>query len=162
MLHLRKITKDPKTSLTYEIDKQKRENFDAVESSLVMDEDKLFRVYAVFFGVQAIVLLLIASIRVISSYAIPILAASFLIGGIVAGLVVCPKKRDVASYMLRGAASMIPAVAIIAVASSVKLVMAESGVMDTIMHRVLLLLEGKNQFVAIFFCYFIIITTISY
>ena len=157
MLHLRKITKDPTTSLTYEIDKQKRENFDAVESSLVMDEDKLFRVYAVFFGVQAIVLLLIASIRVISSYAIPILAASFLIGGIVAGLVVCPKKRDVASYMLRGAASMIPAVAIIAVASSVKLVMAESGVMDTIMHRVLLLLEGKNKFVAVFLIYILIL-----
>ena len=156
-LHLRKITKDPKTSLTYDIDKQKRENFDAVAVSRVMDEDKLFRVYAIFFGLQAIVLLLIASIRVISSYAIPILAASFLIGGIVAGFIVCPKKRDVAGYMLRGAASMIPAVVIIAVASSVKLVMAESGVMDTIMHRVLLLLEGKNQFVAIFLIYILIL-----
>lgn len=157
MLHLQKITRDPKSSLSYDIDKHKRETLDAIETLSDVRESKLFRVYAIFFGAQAAVLLLIASIRAISSYAIPILAASFLVGGIVAGLIVCPKKRDVAGYMLRGAASMIPAVVIIAVASSVKLVMAESGVMDTIMHRVLLLLEGKNRFVAVLLIYVLIL-----
>ena len=49
---------------------------------------------AVFFIVQLAILILSASIRAIASYAIPLLAASFLIGGIIVGLTVCEKKKD--------------------------------------------------------------------
>ena len=157
LLYLRKITRDPKCSPSFEIDAQKQRSMEAVTVPEGADTNKIFRVYAVFFGVQAAVLLLIASVRAISSYAIPLLAVSFLISGIVAGLLVCEKKSDVAKLICRGALSMVPAVVIIAIASSVKLVMAESGIMDTIMHRVILLLDGKNKFVAVLLIYFLIL-----
>ena len=48
---------------------------------------------------------------------------------------------------------MLPAVVMIAIASSIKLVMEESGIIDTIMNAVLNLLEGKNRFVAILLLY---------
>ena len=157
LLYSRRLSKNPEISLSYAVDRQKQKNFEGIHISEGQNEDKLFFVYAVFFGIQAVVLLLIASVRAISSYAIPILSLSFLVCGIAAGLIVCERKRDVASHILRGAASMIPAVVIIAVASSVKLVMAESGIMDTIMYRVILLLDGKNKFVAVLLIYFLIL-----
>ena len=65
--------------------------------------------------------------------------------------------RKCFGYFLNGAVAMLPAVAMIALASSVKLVMAESGILDTIMNRVILLLEGKSKFLAIVLIYFLIL-----
>lgn len=157
LLYSRRLSQNPEISLSYDVDRQKQKNFEGIAIGEGQDADRIFSVYAVFFGIQAVVLLLIASVRAISSYAVPILSISFLFCGIAAGMIVCEKKKDAANYILRGAASMIPAVVIIAVASSVKLVMAESGIMDTIMYRVISLLDGKNKFVAVLLIYFLIL-----
>ena len=52
---------------------------------------------------------------------------------------------------------MLPAVLMIALASSVKLVMTESGILDTVMHYVIDFLDGKNKFLAIFLIYVLIL-----
>ena len=52
---------------------------------------------------------------------------------------------------------MLPAVIMIALASSVKLVMTESGVMDTIMHRIIGVLDGAGRLTAILLIYFLIL-----
>ena len=159
MMHLKKIERDPTSSPTYEIDRQKRAELgsfkDAEEHT--PENDRIFRVFAIFFGLQAVVLILIASIRAISALAIPILALDFLIGGIVAGLFVCERKRDVFRYIGQGAVAMLPAVVMIALASSVKLVMTESGIIGTIMHYVISLLDGKGKFVTILLVYLLIL-----
>ena len=155
--HLKRIGNDPKLSPSYAADLKKRERMTPPENTEDHRSQKLFRVFSGFFSLQAAVLIAIASIRSLASLAIPILAASFLVGGIVSGLLVCEKKKDVASYILRGAASMLPAVIMIALASSVKLVMTESGIIDTIMHSVLTLLEGKSKFLAVLIIYALIL-----
>lgn len=157
MSHLRRITRNPTLSPTYQMDEERRATLTGESTTPVANEDKMFRVYTVFFLFQALVLILIASVRAISGLAIPILAVSFLLGGIICGCLVCEKKRLVAKYILRGAVSMLPAVFIIAMASSAKLIMSESGIMDTIMHRVILLLDGKNPFIAILLIYVLIL-----
>jgi uncharacterized ion transporter superfamily protein YfcC len=155
-LHIRRISKDPKKSLTYEVDIEKRKTLAMQEQEGEKDEF-IFKVYAVFFAVQLVMLVLIASIRVISSYAIPLLSFSFLVGGITCGSFVCENKKDVAKHMGQGALSMLPAVALIAIASSVKLVMSESGILDTVMYRVIEFLRGKNKFLCIVLVYFLIL-----
>ena len=157
MLYLRKIEKNPAASPTYEADLEKRKTLETPENEVTPADRKVFIVYSVFFGFQAVVLLLIASVRAISGLAIPILAASFLITGIIAGLLVCKKARDVARYILQGASAMLPAVLMIALASSVKLVMTESGIIDTIMNSALSVLVGKSKFVAILLIYALIL-----
>ena len=52
---------------------------------------------------------------------------------------------------------MLPAVVMIAMASSVKLVMVESNILDTVMDFVLKLLTGKGKFVTILLIYFLIL-----
>ena len=156
MVHLRRINRNPKLSLSYEADQKKKESLSLTQQTDAHNS-KLFRVFSAFFILQAAVLIAIASVRSLSSLAIPILAASFLLGGIGAGLLVCPRKLDVARYILQGAVSMLPAVVMIAIASSVKLVMTESGIIDTIMHAVLSVLVGKSKFIAILLIYFLIL-----
>ena len=158
-LHVQKIRKNPQSSPTYEIDLIKRNQTDSFKDADIKtpENDKIFKVFAIFFAVQAIILILIASVRAISGLAIPILAASFLIGGIISGLIVCKTKRSTFKYILEGAVSMLPAVVMIAIASSIKLVMTESGIIDTIMHYVIELLDGKSPFVTILLVYLLIL-----
>lgn len=157
LLHMRKIQKNPEKSLTFEIDKEKREELNfSIEESTPKD-NKIFKVFLTFFIVQLAVLFAVASIRAISGYAIPILAVTFLVGGIISGLLVVDKKSDVFKYLGKGAVSMLPAVLLIALASSVNLIMTESGILDTIMHAVITFLQGKNIFVCVIFIYFFIL-----
>jgi len=157
MLYLRRLERDPKNSLTYEADQKKKEALQLPEESDAEEGEKTFRVYGVFFCIQAAVLLTVASVRAISGLAIPILAASFLIFGLTAGFIVSKRPGVILRYFFQGAVSMLPAVAMIGLASSVKLVMTESGILDTIMHGVLGLLEGKSRFLAILMIYGLIL-----
>lgn len=154
--YLKKIRKDPKLSLTYELDKKKRED-QIADKEDKKDGEKTFKVYAVFFAVQGAILVAIACIRAISGFAIPILALSFLISGLIAGQIVCKSFRKVLSYFLKGAAAMLPAVVMIALASSVKLVMVESNIIDTVMNVVLQTLVGKSKLVTVLLIYALIL-----
>ncbi len=157
MLHLRKIEKKPELSPTYESDLIKRAELESNTHIPEQNADKIFKVYSVFFAIQAVVLILIASVRAIADYAIPILAVSFLGSGIVCGLLVAEDKKSVFKHIGNGAISMLPAVFLIALASSVKLVMTESGIIDTIMNEVITVLDGKNKFLAVILIYALIL-----
>lgn len=159
MMHLKKIEARPECSPSYEVDLEKRRNGIGTNEPYVKNpaNDRIFKVFCTFFAVQGLVLVLIASIREISGLAIPILAASFLIGGIVAGLIVTKRKSDTFAHIIRGATAMLPAVFMIALASSIKLVMTEGEIIDSIMHYVIELLDGKSKFVAILLIYLLIL-----
>jgi uncharacterized ion transporter superfamily protein YfcC len=155
LIHIRKIQKNPELSPTYEADLTKRAslNFDEGEEG----SEKAFKIYGIFFIIQLVALLLIASVRAISDFAIPILAVSFLGAGVVCGLLVSEDKKSVFRHIYKGAISMLPAVFMIALASSVKLVMTESGIIDTIMNTVIGVLDGKNKFLAVILIYLLIL-----
>jgi len=155
--HLKTIRKNPQASPTYELDQKKRESQTLRREESPREQERIFRVYAMFFAVQGVLLAAIVCIRAISGFAIPILAASFLIFGLIAGQIVCKDLRKVLVCFLRGAAAMLPAVAMIALASSVKLVMVESNIIDTVMNAVLQLLIGKGKFVTILLIYALIL-----
>jgi uncharacterized ion transporter superfamily protein YfcC len=59
--------------------------------------------------------------------------------------------------MAQGALSMLPAVALIALASSVKLVMTESNILDTVMYEVIEFLRGKDKFLCVILIYLLIL-----
>ena len=159
MLYLKKIKRKPEFSLTYESDLEKRATTGDIHDLDLKSEKnlKVFRVFTSFFAIQAVILILIASIRSISGLAIPILAVSFLFGGIICGLFVTEKKCYTFAFIAKGAVAMLPAVFMIALASSIKLVMTESGIIDTIMNYVIGLLDGKSRFVTILLVYLLIL-----
>ena len=157
MGYLKKIERDPQCSPTYATDREKRQKLMENPTELPENQDRIFRSYSLFFVVQGVLLVAIACIREISAYAIPLLAVSFLVAGLVAGQVVCRSFGRVLRYFLQGATAMLPAVAMIAIASSIKLVMVESNIIDTVMHAVLQVLEGKSKIVTILLIYALIL-----
>ena len=157
LLHLKKIKKNPESSLSYEIDVERRASMAQSTTASSVDEDKTFKSFLVFFGIQAVLLVLIATVRAISGLAIPLLAASFLICGIICSTAIGNKLGKVLKYILDGAVAMLPAVLIIAVASSAKLVMTESGILDTVMNYAINVLSGQNKYVAILMIYLLIL-----
>lgn len=154
--HLKKIKKNPESSYTYEDDLVKKENLDFSKSRESAKNNRIFKVYLTFFIIQFVTLILIASIRAISDFAIPILSVTFLIGGIISGLLVVDEKKKVFMYLGKGALSMLPAVLLIALASSVNLVMTESKIIDTIMNTVINFLQGQSTFVCVLYIYLLI------
>lgn len=157
MGYLKKIQQNPASSPTYELDCKKRESLVLQTEDKTPEQGRIFRVYAIFFSIQGGLLVAIACIRQISGFAIPILAASFLIAGLIAGYIVCKDFRRVMAWFLKGAAAMLPAVVMIALASSVKLVMEESNIIDTVMNGVLQLLDGRGKIVTILLIYGLIL-----
>ena len=155
--HLNRIEKNPQASLTYLSDQKQRIEATNGSEELPADHPRIVRVYGIFFAVQGVLLVSIACIRALADYAIPLLAGGFLIGGLVAGRIVCGNWRRTLSPFLQGAAAMLPAVVLIAIASSVKLVIDESHILDTIMHGALQILEGKGRFVTILLIYALIL-----
>ena len=155
--YLRKIRRDPKLSPTYAADLEKQADLKLEVGESEAEQNRAFRVYSIFFAVQGLLLVSIASIRAISGLAIPILAASFLIFGITAGILVCRKAGKVLRWFFQGAVAMLPAIGMIAIASSVRLVMEESGILDTIMNFVLNALDGCGRFTAILLIYLLIL-----
>lgn len=157
MRYLKKLSTDPHCSPTYAADQEKRANPLNHSDALPQDLERSFRVYSVFFAIQGVVLVAVACVRAISGFAIPILAASFLVSGLISSRFVCRSWKQVFRYFFRGAAAMLPAVVMIAFASSVKLVMDESNIIDTVIYGVLRLLAGKGKFLTILLIYGLIL-----
>ncbi len=148
-----KLAKKPQLSLSFDVDKEKLKSLDFSTEQNSEKDNRTFKVYLTFFIVEFSVLILSAVIRPISGYAVPILAGTFLIGGIISGLLIVDKKSDVFKHIGNGALSMLPAVLLIALASSVNLIMQESGILDTIMNFAITFLKGKPVFVCALIIY---------
>ena len=156
LIHNRRIAKNPQKSLTYELDQRKRLTLGA-EQTVTEQDKRIFKIYIIFFAVQLVLLLTVASVSVISSFAIPILSVSFLVGGLICGGLITKDFKSVLKWLGQGVLSMLPAIAMIALASSVKLVMTESGIIDTVLHFVIESLKGKSPFVTILIIYALIL-----
>lgn len=155
--YINKIKANPEISPTYHLDKEKRDSLISETEKSPQNQQRIFRAYGIFFCVQGAVLIAIACIREISGFAIPILAASFLISGLISGIYVSKSPKSVLSQFFSGAAGMLPAVLMIALASSVKLIMDEGGIIDTVLNSVLSILNGKSKLVAIILIYALIL-----
>lgn len=157
MMHVKKIERDPTLSPSYAEDLIKRERLGEIGDTDTPESKRIFRIYSAFFIVQIAVLISIASIRSLSDLAIPILSLSFLISSVIAGLFVVRKKGDLFVYFAKGSVEMLPAVLMIAIASSVKLVITEAGIIDTIMNSVINALDGVGKYLAIVLIYLLIL-----
>lgn len=133
-LYIRKIEKDPRSSLTYEGDEKLR----AGETKAVFDdanEAHVRRVYTVFLVLAVILVIVTALIESIRDYSVVFLTVYFLVGGIIAGKLACHDMRKVFQGLKIGLVSALPAILLVAVASSVKFVFVQGQVLPTIVNQ---------------------------
>lgn len=157
-LYIRKIERDPSASLTLEADERLRASGAGAEQAAGPVDNKKGRVvYAVFLAAALALILVSSSLDALRSYTVVILLAYFLIFGIAAGFIVSGSFKKVLSSFGRGFAGALPTVAFIALASSVKFVLEEGGVLPTVVMQINRMTDSRSPFAVAAVLYLIIL-----
>ncbi len=160
VMYAKKIEKDPSKSLTYESDLQKARDFDLNSSIKVENENKIFKVYTLIFIILIFVIVGASLLQLIFDISIPtiiLMAATFLLGGIISGYLVTKKIKFVLKTFLKGILSVLPAALLIILATSVKHIISEGQIMDSILHYLEIFFVGKSAIVGVIGIYIIIL-----
>lgn len=154
--HIKKITKNPESSPTFESDLVKKQNLE--ESIEIKDSKRIFNTYIVFLCVVFISIILFTSIAALRDYTVVGLIIIFLVGGITAGLIAdSQNKKKVFKSFLNGLLSALPAVLLVLMASSIKYILEEGKIIATIVNSISTIMVGRKSFEVIILIYFIIL-----
>lgn len=155
-IHIKRITKDPQKSPTYELDIKKKNSI--VENELFSKINyKVLKVYVVFFIMLLLVIILSSVLKPLQGYSIPLIAIAFLFGSFICGLLLKHPFINIGKIFLSGLLGMAPAIIMLMLAGSIKYILDEGQIMATIIHNLTEMLEGTSPIVGILFVYLIIL-----
>lgn len=158
--HAKKIEKNPLLSPTYEIDQNKVKAFDLNQSMPFQNEHKTFKVYTILFIVLFVGIIGVGLLELlfdISIPAIPVMAAIFLLGGLLGGYLVSKDIKYTFKTFFNGMLGVAPAFILIVLAVSVKHVIVSAEIMDTILYHLAELLRGQSAISAILMIYLLVL-----
>lgn len=134
--YARRIERHPEESPVHEQDKKNWARYQNVQfetsSSLKMRPVTIW--LAVFLLLIAAVLFASPFISAISEFSLPLVGILFLVGGIGAGMLSGAGGQKVRLSAWEGFTGILPAVPLILMAASIKYIVAQGGIMDTILH----------------------------
>jgi uncharacterized ion transporter superfamily protein YfcC len=135
--YAKKIEKNPSLSPTFEDDENLRSRFSLTREELAEQANPKLKGALAWFlaSLGAIILISIAAAfnSAISGFALPLVGLFFLIGGVGAALLSGMKAKEAASVFGNTVAGISPAIILILMAVSVKHIMTNAQVMDTIL-----------------------------
>lgn len=137
----------------------RKETRAAPQNTFVRDR-KLDRGLVCFGSIVGAGILLVLSsgfITALQDYTMIIVAVMFLGAGVSACLVSGMGGKELGRTFLKGMVSILPAVLLILMASSVKYTLTESRILDTILHGAVALAEGLPQWLIVLFIYFLVL-----
>ncbi|MBN2268639.1 MAG: hypothetical protein V3569_02545 [Acholeplasmataceae bacterium] len=158
--YAKKIEKEPSRSLTYEEDLKKKTDLKEEEDISSENEVRIFKVYVTLFIVLLISIITTGLLELIFSLsipAIPVMAAIFLIGGLISGYIVTKNIKYTLKTYLKGMLGVLPAFILILLAVSVKHIISNAQIMDTILYHLSNMLDGSSPIVAILFIYLFVL-----
>ena len=119
--------------------------------------DKALLCFCCILGFGIALILCSPFIPALQDLTMIIVAVMFLIAGIVSCLVSGMNGRRIADTALDGIRSILPAIAMILMASSIKFTLEEANVLDTILHEAVVLAEHLPKWAVILFIYLIVL-----
>jgi uncharacterized ion transporter superfamily protein YfcC len=158
--YARKIETDPQQSMTYEDDQKKATDESLFDNASYPNENLIFKAYlTMFLAVLGIVILtsVLELFDVLSIPSIPVMALAFLVGGLVSGYLITRNMKTTGMIFLKGMLSVAPAVLLIMMAASVKLIITEGNIMDTILNFLANILMRQSPIVGILLIYALVL-----
>ena len=149
--YAKKVERDPKSSPVYS---EEQVNASRVLAAGEAGEIKglRFKPAVVWFGVFmvliAVVLLAAPFVPAIADYSLPIVALLFLAAGLGAGFLSGAKAGTVLKAAWQGMLGIAPGIPLILMASSIKYIIAQGGVLDTILYQASSILAGVSPMTA--------------
>ena len=154
--YAKKIEASPQSSYTYEADLKKTKTFDLEMNLPFSNEQTIFKSFTLLFIVLFLGIISTGLLELmfgLSIPAIPLMALIFLIGGLSAGYVVSKDLKFTLKTFGSGLLSVLPAVLLIILAVSVKFIITEGNIMDTILYYLSESLKDRSPYMAILFIY---------
>lgn len=156
--YVKKIEKNPSKSVVYLDDLKRKNDFDFQIENFKYDRNKSKAL--VWFAAWLLLVVLIAIISVfvhaLADYVMFITIGIYLIAGLGSCLICGLKGINLLKKLGKGAATLLPAVAMILIAGGIRFIIEEGDIMDTILYNLVKLIQGKDPFVAILIIYGII------
>ena len=113
--------------------------------------------FVTILGVGIAAILCSGFITALQDYTMIIVAVMFLLAGIISALVCGMSGGQLGKTSLQGVIGILPAVAMILMASSIKYTLEESRVMDTLLHEVVDVAQTMPRFSIILFIYLVVL-----
>lgn len=160
VMYAKKLEKNPSKSLTYEDDLRKKANLTTDFTQTISDEKKIFKTYITIFIVLLSFIILASLAQLIFELEIPtiiLMSVTFLIGGIAAGLLINKDFVLTMKTFLKGVLAVMPAAILIILAGSVKYIMTNGNIMDTILNFFETILADKPAIIGVLGIYLIIL-----
>jgi uncharacterized ion transporter superfamily protein YfcC len=165
--HARRMDRDPTSSVVAVLDAPLRariQEHDEDSSSQTGQLDRSMRSAILWFSISmgAALLFVFVTARdaTLSNLAFPVMALLFLIGGTGSGMLARPNGQSRSAQLRfvlrafgRGTVNMLPAVLLILMSLSVKHIVTEGGIMDTMLHGAVTLISGTSHFVSALLIY---------
>ncbi|MBR0576073.1 YfcC family protein [Proteiniclasticum sp. BAD-10] len=135
--YARRIEKNPERSSVYNEDREARRRYQFLEEDSLLGKSEVGKAAKIFGGFMGGILLLILLgffVPALSSVTLPLVAVIFLTGGIVSALTSGYAPGKLLKNLFAGFLGMLPAVVLILMAMSIKHIMTEGKVMDSILY----------------------------
>ena len=155
-LYIKRLEKNPQTSLTYERDLTLKEKI--YSDVKIENEGKVRKSYSVFFIILLTAIILFSSLDALRDYTVIVLAVIFLFGGFICGLVSSNGDfKGVSKSFTGGVLSALPSVIFILLAAAVKFVLVEGKILPTITNEINNLVSSKNPYLIAIILYLIVL-----
>ena len=129
----------------------------AVGNDFVRDEkmDKGLKIFAILLGLGIALVLCSSFIKALQDFTMIIVALMFLVAGIIATSVAGMKGKTLGKSFVSGLVAISPSVIMILMASSIKYILVESKILDTMLHGAVAVAEHMPKAEVILFIYLI-------
>ncbi len=128
-----------------------------IENTYVKDDrfDKGLKLFAIILGIGIATVISSGFIKALQDYTMIIVALMFLVAGIVSVLATGMTAKELGKSFVNGLVSISPSVLMILMASSIKYILVESKILDTMLHGTVGVAENMSQGALILFIYLI-------
>lgn len=158
--YAKKIEKNPERSLVYSVDLEKRKNLQETDNTALLGNKNISKAAKTFgLSMLLVVAYVITALFVpaLSDYTMVVMAVVITLGGILAGNVSKYKEKGMGKDFLGGMLSMAPGAILIILSMSVRFIIEEGGIMDTILHWTYTKMQNLSPLAAILIVYLIVL-----
>jgi uncharacterized ion transporter superfamily protein YfcC len=145
------VERSPESSPVFKEDLTERAKYEPLQLMTVSENPRLGKAIAWFLAFFVLIFAVLVSspfVPAVSSFALPLVGLLFLIGGIGAGLISGVGGKTVLKAVGEGVTGIAPGIPLILMAASVKHIVAQGGIMDTILHSASLAFAQSSPFAA--------------
>jgi uncharacterized ion transporter superfamily protein YfcC len=157
MRYAKKIEKDPEKSPVY--DRASAERWTAMRVDFVQDnkKDKALKLFCIILSCGVLLILCSSFIPILQDIIMPVIGLVFLLAGTCAVLASGSGVKKYLGWFKKGMVSILPAVLLILMASSIKYTLMEANILDTMLYKAVGFTESMSPAIVILIIYVLVL-----